>query len=63
MGQYLAGGCGSAFACNIVSERFEGMKTLKQHQLVNGILKEEIAEMHAFNLRTKPKSAFAPEDL
>jgi stress-induced morphogen len=31
---------------------FFGMSLLKQHQLVNGILKEEVAEMHGMQLKT-----------
>ncbi|CAN6646972.1 bolA-like protein 3 [Trichomonascus vanleenenianus] len=50
----ISGGCGSMFAIVIHSPRFKGLTTVKQHRLVNEILKEEIAQWHGLQLRTKP---------
>ena len=42
----------------IVSERFEGLTTLKRHKLVLGVLKEhfQTGELHALSLITKSPS-------
>lgn len=49
----VSGGCGSMFAINIVSEKFNGLSLIKQQRLVNEILKDEIAKWHGLQLRTK----------
>jgi BolA-like protein 3 len=51
--QDISGGCGSMFALNIVSEQFKGMPVIKQHRLVNQILREEIKTWHGVQLKTK----------
>ncbi|CCJ28588.1 unnamed protein product [Pneumocystis jirovecii] len=43
------GGCGNAFKCQVVSERFYNMNILARHRLVNTVLKEEINKLHAFS--------------
>ena len=40
------------YKCYIESPKFEGLNTIKQHKLVQSVLKEEIAEMHGFQLKT-----------
>lgn len=47
-----SGGCGTMFAVEVVSERFRGLAQLKQHRLVNEILKNQIKGMHGLQLRT-----------
>ncbi|KAI9473867.1 MAG: bola protein [Benjaminiella poitrasii] len=48
----VSGGCGSMYAINIASKKFEGTSIVKQHRMVNDILKDEIKGMHGLQLRT-----------
>lgn len=54
----VSGGCGQAFDVVIVSEQFEGKRTLQRHRLVNDCLKDEIASMHAFSQKTYTPKQF-----
>jgi len=49
----VSGGCGSMYAIEIVSQRFEGLSMVKQHRIVNEVLAEEIKGWHGVQLRTK----------
>ena len=40
------------YKCYIESPQFAGLNTIKQHKLVQGVLKDEIADMHGFQLKT-----------
>ena len=52
----VSGGCGAMYKAYVESPKFAGLNTVKQHKLVQGVLKEEIAEMHGFTLKTaKPR--------
>jgi stress-induced morphogen len=51
--QDISGGCGSMYALEIESPKFKGLTVIKQHKLVNAVLKEEIAKWHGVQLRTK----------
>jgi stress-induced morphogen len=51
--QDISGGCGSMYAIEIESPKFQGLTVIKQHKLVNQVLKEEIAQWHGVQLRTK----------
>ncbi|KAI7861180.1 bola protein [Circinella umbellata] len=51
----VSGGCGSMYAIDISSKSFEGASIVKQHRLVNQILKDEIKEMHGLQLKTSAK--------
>jgi stress-induced morphogen len=51
--QDISGGCGSMYAIAIESAKFQGLSVIKQHKLVNQVLKEEIAGWHGVQLRTK----------
>jgi stress-induced morphogen len=51
--QDISGGCGSMYAIQIESPKFKGLTVIKQHKLVNQVLKEEIAKWHGVQLRTK----------
>ncbi|KAI8078907.1 bola protein [Halteromyces radiatus] len=51
----VSGGCGSMYAIDIASKSFEGKSIVKQHRLVNDLLKEEIKDMHGLQLRTSSK--------
>ncbi|RCH93955.1 hypothetical protein CU097_012506 [Rhizopus azygosporus] len=46
----VSGGCGSMYAINIASKKFEGMSIVKQHRMVNEVLKEEIKGMHGLQV-------------
>lgn len=48
----VSGGCGQAYDVIIVSEAFEGLNTLKRHRMINDLLKEQIAQLHAFSQKT-----------
>ncbi|KAF2115250.1 bola protein [Lophiotrema nucula] len=44
----LSGGCGQMFEAIIVSPQFAKKTSLARHRLVNSVLKEEIAAIHAW---------------
>ncbi|CAL8240394.1 unnamed protein product [Merluccius merluccius] len=44
--------CAASFKALIVSSRFEGKALLQRHRLVNGVLAEELKEVHAFEQKT-----------
>ncbi|KNC75507.1 hypothetical protein SARC_11971, partial [Sphaeroforma arctica JP610] len=44
----ISGGCGASFECVIVSSQFQGKAPLARQRAVNAILKDELAEVHAF---------------
>ena len=49
----LSGNCGSSFLIKIKSPEFNGKTTIAQHRIVNEILKEELKEIHALQLKTE----------
>lgn len=49
----VSGGCGSMFAILVESEKFKGIPMIKQHRLVNEVLKDEIKQWHGLQLKTK----------
>lgn len=49
----VSGGCGSMFAILVESEQFKGIPMIKQHRLVNEVLKDEIKQWHGLQLKTK----------
>jgi len=53
--QDVSGGCGSFYAITIASAAFKGMPVVKQHRLVNEVLKKEIAGIHGLQLKTVPR--------
>ncbi|GAA5910000.1 Bol3p [Sporobolomyces salmoneus] len=50
--QDVSGGCGSFYAIQIEHESFRGLNTIKQHRIVNQVLKDEIKGMHGLQLKT-----------
>ena len=42
----VSGGCGAMYKAYVESPKFVGLNIVKQHKLVQGVLKDEIAEMH-----------------
>lgn len=51
--QDVSGGCGSMFNITIKSKEFNDLNKIKQHKLVNRILKDEIAKWHGLVLTTE----------
>ncbi|KAH9868009.1 hypothetical protein IAQ61_007316 [Plenodomus lingam] len=51
--QDISGGCGSMYALDIESPKFKGLSVIKQHKMVNEVLKDEISGWHGVQLRTK----------
>ncbi|CAD6594790.1 XXYS1_4_G0050890.mRNA.1.CDS.1 [Saccharomyces cerevisiae] len=58
--QDVSGGCGSMFAINITSKKFDGLSLIKQHQLVNRILRDDISRWHGLQLTTKKSTGKGP---
>ena len=48
--QDVSGGCGSFYAIAIASKEFKGLKTVKQHMLVNQCLKDVISGIHGLQV-------------
>ncbi|WWC63438.1 uncharacterized protein I303_106040 [Kwoniella dejecticola CBS 10117] len=56
-----SGNCGSSYSVTIVSPDFNKKMTLARHKLVNQILSDEIAQLHAFSQKTFTPEQFAKE--
>jgi stress-induced morphogen len=48
-----SGGCGANFYILIESEVFRGIPRIKQHRIVQDVLKEDIAKWHAVSIETR----------
>lgn len=48
----ISGGCGSMFEIHISSSMFNNINKVKQHKLVNDLLKDEIPKWHGLVLHT-----------
>ena len=48
----ISGGCGSMYAIYVETIEFKNMRTVKQHQLINETLKNEIKSMHGLRIQT-----------
>ena len=48
--QDTSGGCGSFFAISVESDKFKGLSRIKQHQLVNKILEDEVKTWHGMQV-------------
>lgn len=51
--QDLSGGCGQMYSIEVESEKFQGLSMIKQHRLVNQILKEDVSKWHGLRIKTK----------
>jgi stress-induced morphogen len=49
----VSGGCGTMYAIDITAEKFRRLPMVRQHRLVNEVLKEEISGWHGCQLRTR----------
>lgn len=48
-----SGGCGANFYIMVESPVFKGMPRIRQHRLVQDVLKEDIAKWHAVSIETR----------
>ncbi|CAK9297850.1 unnamed protein product [Gordionus sp. m RMFG-2023] len=48
----ISGGCGGMYNLVVCSPDFKGLKSVKQHQLVNEALKEETSDLHGWRIHT-----------
>jgi stress-induced morphogen len=48
----ISGGCGSMYAIYVETSEFKNLRTVKQHQLVNEVLKQQIKSMHGLRIQT-----------
>ncbi|KAM0791623.1 hypothetical protein ACM66B_006062 [Microbotryomycetes sp. NB124-2] len=51
--QDVSGGCGSFYAISIAHPSFKGLTKMKQHRLVNELLKDEIKDMHGLQVSSR----------
>ena len=49
------GGCGSFYAISVEHESFKGLTMIKQHRLVNDLLKDDIKDMHGLQVSPPPR--------
>lgn len=52
----ISHGCGAMYEINVVSVEFKGLSTVKQHRLINEVLKEQIKDMHGLRIQTSVPS-------
>lgn len=48
-----SGNCGTSFSIKIKSPDFKGKTVIAQHRMVNDILKEDLKDIHALQLKTE----------
>jgi len=48
----ISGGCGAMYQIYVEDNKFNGLSKVKQHQLVNEALKDEIKSMHGIRIST-----------
>ncbi|XP_050542068.1 bolA-like protein 3 [Daktulosphaira vitifoliae] len=49
----ISGGCGAIFEVYVSSTEFKGLSIVKQHQVINEVLKNEIKSMHGIRIHTE----------
>ncbi|VVC43748.1 BolA protein [Cinara cedri] len=49
----ISGGCGAIFEVFVSSVEFKGLSMVKQHQIINEVLKNEIKSMHGIRIHTE----------
>lgn len=54
----VSGGCGAMFRIEVVSPQFDGLSLVKQHRMVNEVLKAEIGDMHGLTIKTMTDKAW-----
>ena len=53
-----SGGCGSFFAVSVVHSSFAGLSVVKQHQLVNKVLADDVKGWHGVQVRRAVSASF-----
>lgn len=48
----VSGGCGSMYEIFVESVEFKGLSMVKQHRLINEVLKDDIKQMHGLRIHT-----------
>lgn len=49
----MSGNCGTSFQIKIKSPDFNGKTMIAQHRMINDILKDELKDIHALQLKTE----------
>lgn len=52
----ISHGCGAMYDINVQSIEFKGLSIVKQHRLINEILKDHIKDMHGLRIQTSVPS-------
>ena len=47
-----SGGCGASFEVVVHASVFEGVPTIKQHRMVQEVIKDDIKKWHAVSIKT-----------
>lgn len=55
----ISAGCGQSFDVVVVSNSFEGKNKLQRNRLVHKILRDEIAQIHAFTCKCYTESEWS----
>lgn len=54
-----SGGCGSAFAIELTSTAFDGLRLVERHRLVHSALEAHMEKIHALQLKCYTPAAYA----
>lgn len=52
----ISGGCGASFSVKVSSSDFKGKSMIQQHRMINDILKSELKDVHALQIKTSVPS-------
>ncbi|XP_034237021.1 bolA-like protein 3 [Thrips palmi] len=48
----ISGGCGAMYDITVLAPELKGLSIVKQHRMINEVLKEEIKDMHGLRINT-----------
>ena len=48
----VSGGCGAMYEVHVEAPQFQGVRIVKQHQMVTEVLKQQIKDMHGLRIST-----------
>lgn len=49
----ISGGCGAMYEIYVKSPDFKGISLVKQHQMINQVLKDQVKQMHGIRIFTE----------
>ena len=49
----ISGNCGTSFSVKIKSPDFKGKSIIMQHRMINEVLKDELKEIHALQIKSE----------